>query len=157
MFFCRNAWFGKLICFYDQNGISIDGEIENWFTDNTAQRFESYNWQVIEVDGHNVEQILEAIKNAQKESSKPTLICCKTEIGFGSPNKAGTSGVHGSPLGEEEIIKTRAQLGWQHEPFDIPEDIKSDGMPQRLEPSITPNGIRLWMSTQKSIQSFLMN
>ena len=117
--------FRSLICFYDQNGISIDGKIENWFTDNTTKRFESYNWQVIEVDGHNVEQILEAIKNAQKESSKPTLICCKTEIGFGSPNKAGTSGVHGSPLGEEEILKTRAQLGWEHEPFDIPEGIKS--------------------------------
>ena len=123
--FAGTHGLGKLICFYDQNGISIDGEIENWFTDNTPQRFESYNWQVLEVDGHNVEQILEAIKNAQKESSKPTLICCKTEIGFGSPNKAGTSGVHGSPLGEEEIIATRAQLGWQYEPFDIPEDIKS--------------------------------
>ena len=123
--FAGTHGLGKLICFYDQNGISIDGKIENWFTDNTAQRFESYNWQVIEVNGHNVEQILEAIKNAQKESSKPTLICCKTKIGFGSPNKAGTSGVHGSPLGEEEIIATRAQLGWQYEPFDIPEDIKS--------------------------------
>jgi transketolase len=123
--FAGTHGLGKLICFYDQNGISIDGKIENWFTDNTTQRFESYNWQVIEVDGHNVEEILEAIKNAQKESSKPTLICCKTEIGFGSPNKAGTSGVHGSPLGEEEILKTRAQLGWEHEPFDIPEGIKS--------------------------------
>jgi transketolase len=123
--FAGTHGLGKLICFYDQNGISIDGKIENWFTDNTTQRFESYNWQVIEVDGHNVEEILEAIKNAQKESSKPTLICCKTEIGFGSPNKAGTSGVHGSPLGEEEIFKTRAQLGWEYEPFDIPEGIKS--------------------------------
>ena len=116
---------GKLICFYDQNGISIDGEITNWFTDNTAQRFASYNWQVLEVDGHNVEQILEAIKNAQEESNQPTLICCKTEIGFGSPNKAGTSGVHGSPLGDEEIAKTRNQLGWEYEPFDIPANIKS--------------------------------
>jgi len=117
---------GKLICFYDQNGISIDGEITNWFTDNTAQRFESYDWQVLEVDGHNIEQILEAIKNAQAESSRPTLICCKTEIGFGSPNKAGTSGVHGSPLGDEEIVKTRNQLEWEHGPFDIPENIKSE-------------------------------
>jgi transketolase len=123
--FAGTHGLGKLICFYDQNGISIDGEVENWFTDNTTQRFESYNWQVLEVDGHNVEQILEAIKNAQEESSRPTLICCKTEIGFGSPNKAGTSGVHGSALGEEEIIKTRDQLDWQHEPFDIPADIKS--------------------------------
>ena len=124
--FAGTHGLGKLICFYDENGISIDGEIENWFTDNTIQRFESYNWQVLEVDGHNVEQILEAIKNAQEESTRPTLICCKTEIGFGSPNKAGTSGVHGSALGEEEIIKTRDQLGWQHEPFDIPADIKSE-------------------------------
>jgi transketolase len=117
---------GKLICFYDQNGISIDGEITSWFTDNTFQRFESYNWQVIEVDGHNIEQILGAIKNAQEEPSRPTLICCKTEIGFGSPNKAGTSGVHGSPLGDEEIAKTRNQLGWEYEPFEIPPSIKSE-------------------------------
>ena len=117
---------GKLICFYDQNGISIDGEITSWFTDNTVQRFESYNWQVIEVDGHNIEQILGAIKNAQEEPSRPTLICCKTEIGFGSPNKAGTSGVHGSPLGDEEIAKTRHQLGWEYEPFEIPSSIKSE-------------------------------
>ena len=123
--FAGTHGLGKLICFYDQNGISIDGEIEKWFTDKTVQRFESYNWHVLEIDGHNVEQILEAIKNAQEESSRPTLICCKTEIGFGSPNKAGTSGVHGSALGEEEIIKTRDQLDWQHEPFDIPLDIKS--------------------------------
>ena len=117
---------GKLICFYDQNGISIDGEITSWFTDNTVQRFESYSWQVIEVDGHNVEQILEAIKNAQEDSGRPTLICCKTEIGFGSPNKAGTSSVHGSPLGDEEIAKTRDQLGWDHDPFHIPASIKSE-------------------------------
>jgi len=124
--FAGTHGLGKLICFYDQNGISIDGEITNWFTDNTSQRFDSYNWQVIEVDGHNVEQILGAIKDAQMEVSRPTLICCKTEIGFGSPNKAGTSGVHGLPLGDDEITKTRAQLGWEHEPFDIPATIKSE-------------------------------
>jgi len=123
--FAGTHGLGKLICFYDQNGISIDGEITNWFTDNTVQRFESYDWQVLQVDGHNVDQILEAIKNAQAESSRPTLICCKTEIGFGSPNKAGTSGVHGSPLGDDEITKTRNQLGWEHGPFDIPKNIKS--------------------------------
>jgi transketolase len=123
--FAGTHGLGKLICFYDQNGISIDGEIANWFTDNTVQRFKSYHWQVLEVDGHNVEQILEAIKTAQEESSRPTLICCKTEIGFGSPNKAGTSGVHGSPLGDEEIEKTRNQLEWEHGPFDIPKNIKS--------------------------------
>ena len=117
---------GKLICFYDQNGISIDGKIENWFTDDSVKRFDSYGWQTIEVDGHNVKQILEAITNAQEESSRPTLICCRTEIGFGSPNKAGTSGVHGSPLGDEEVAKTRDQLGWKYDPFNIPASIKSE-------------------------------
>ena len=124
--FAGTHGLGKLICFYDQNGISIDGEITNWFTDNTVQRFKSYDWQVLEVDGHNVEQILEAIKTAQEESSRPTLICCKTEIGFGSPNKAGTSWVHGSPLGDEEIKKTRNQLDWENGPFHIPKNIKSE-------------------------------
>jgi transketolase len=124
--FAGTHGLGKLICFYDQNGISIDGEITNWFTDNTGQRFESYNWQVLKVDGHNVDEIVTAIKHAQDETSRPTLICCKTEIGFGSPNKAGTSGVHGSPLGDEEIIKTREKLAWNHAPFHIPESIKSE-------------------------------
>ena len=121
--FAGTHGLGKLICFYDQNGISIDGEISDWFTDNTTQRFESYGWQVIEVDGHNVEEMVVSIEAAKKESTKPTLICCKTTIGFGSPNKAGTSGVHGSPLGEDEIEITRKQLGWNHEPFEIPEQI----------------------------------
>jgi transketolase len=124
--FAGTHGLGKLICFYDQNGISIDGEITNWFTDNTGQRFKSYNWQVLKVDGHNVDEIVSAIKHAQDETSRPTLICCKTEIGFGSPNKAGTSGVHGSPLGDEEIIKTREKLAWDHAPFYIPESIKSE-------------------------------
>ena len=124
--FAGTHGLGKLICFYDQNGISIDGEISDWFTDNTVQRFESYNWQVIEVDGHNIESMLDAIAIAKEESAKPTLICCKTTIGFGSPNKAGTSGVHGSPLGEDEIEITRKQLGWEHEPFEIPEQISAE-------------------------------
>jgi len=114
---------GKLICFYDQNGISIDGEIDNWFTDNTPQRFNSYNWQVIEVDGHNVEQMLKAIESAKQDEQRPTLICCKTVIGFGSPNKAGTSGIHGSALGNEEVAETRAKLGWEYAPFEIPDSI----------------------------------
>ncbi len=117
---------GKLICFYDQNGISIDGEISNWFTDNTLQRFQSYGWQVIEVDGHNVEEMLGSISAAKKEVGKPTLICCKTTIGFGSPNKGGTSGVHGSPLGEDEIAITRKQLDWTSDPFVIPENITAE-------------------------------
>ena len=124
--FAGTHGLGKLICFYDQNGISIDGEISNWFTDNTVQRFQSYGWQVIEVDGHNVEEMLGSISAAKKELSKPTLICCKTTIGFGSPNKGGTSGVHGSPLGEDEIAITRKQLDWTSDPFEIPENITAE-------------------------------
>ena len=114
---------GKLICFYDQNGISIDGEIENWFTDDTVMRFDSYGWQTIEVDGHNVEEIDQAIIAAKNESEKPTMIFCRTTIGFGSPNKSGTSDVHGAPLGEEEIVKTREALGWEYAPFELPKSI----------------------------------
>ena len=114
---------GKLICFYDQNGISIDGEIENWFTDDSIERFNSYGWHTISVDGHNVEEIEKAIEEAKKESDKPSMIFCKTTIGFGSPNKSGTADVHGAPLGEEEINKTREALGWTYEPFELPEDV----------------------------------
>ena len=114
---------GKLICFYDQNGISIDGEIENWFTDDTVMRFDSYGWQTIEVDGHNVEEIDQAIIAAKNETEKPTMIFCRTTIGFGSPNKSGTSDVHGAPLGDEEIVKTREALGWEYAPFELPQSI----------------------------------
>ena len=114
---------GKLICFYDQNGISIDGEIENWFTDDTVMRFDSYGWQTIEVDGHNVEEIDQAIISAKNETEKPTMIFCRTTIGFGSPNKSGTSDVHGAPLGEEEIIKTREALEWEYAPFELPQSV----------------------------------
>ena len=114
---------GKLICFYDQNGISIDGEIEHWFTDDSIKRFNSYGWHTISVDGHNVEEIEKAIEEAKKESDKPSMIFCKTTIGFGSPNKSGTADVHGAPLGEEEINKTREALGWTYEPFELPEDV----------------------------------
>ena len=114
---------GKLICFYDQNGISIDGEIKNWFTDDTVMRFDSYGWQTIEVDGHNVEEIDQAIIAAKNESEKPTMIFCRTTIGFGSPNKSGTSDVHGAPLGDEEIVKTREALGWEYAPFELPKSI----------------------------------
>ena len=124
--FAGTHHLGKLICFYDQNGISIDGEIENWFTDNTSLRFKGYGWQVIEVDGHNINEILQAIKDAKDSLEKPSLICCKTTIGFGSPNKAGTSGVHGSPLGEDEIEMTRKNLGWTYDPFHIPKEIYSE-------------------------------
>ena len=124
--FAGTHGLGKLICFYDQNGISIDGEISNWFTDNTVERFKSYGWQVLEVDGHDIEKINFLILSAKAELTKPTLICCKTTIGFGSPNKAGTSGVHGSPLGEDEIELTRKELGWDYKPFEIPKKIRDE-------------------------------
>jgi len=118
---------GKLICFYDDNGISIDGEVDGWFTDDTAKRFEAYGWQVIDdVDGHDGDAISKAIDAAKAEKNKPTMICCKTEIGYGSPNKGGTSGCHGAPLGAEEIIATRQKLGWEYGDFEIPEDIYAE-------------------------------
>ena len=113
---------GKLICFYDQNGISIDGEIENWFTDDSIKRFDSYGWQTICVDGHNIEEIDKAIVDAKNETNKPTMIFCKTIIGFGSPNKSGTADVHGAALGEEEVIKTRKALNWDHDAFKVPQE-----------------------------------
>ena len=114
----------KLIAFWDDNGISIDGEVEGWFTDDTPKRFESYGWNVITgVDGHNPEQIEAAIAKAKAGSDKPTLICCKTVIGFGSPNKEGTESCHGAPLGEDEIAKTREALGWTHPAFEVPDEV----------------------------------
>ena len=113
---------GKLICFYDQNGISIDGEIENWFTDDSIKRFDSYGWQTICVDGHNIEEIDKAIVDAKNETNKPTMIFCKTIIGFGSPNKSGTADVHGAALGEEEVIKTRDALNWDYDAFKVPQE-----------------------------------
>lgn len=113
----------KLIAFYDDNGISIDGEVEGWFTDDTAARFESYGWHVIrDIDGHDASQINAAVNEAKK-ADKPTLIMCKTIIGFGSPNKAGSESVHGAPLGDAEIAATREALGWKFGPFEIPQDI----------------------------------
>jgi transketolase len=115
---------GKLIAFWDDNGISIDGETEGWFTDDTPGRFEAYGWHVIrDVDGHDAEAIDQAINAAKAMTHKPSLICCKTTIGFGSPNLAGSHDCHGAPLGAEEIIATREQLGWSHEPFVIPAEI----------------------------------
>ncbi len=117
---------GKLIAFYDDNGISIDGEVEGWFTDDTPKRFEAYNWQVIRnVDGHDAEEIKTAIDTARK-SAQPTLICCKTVIGFGSPNKQGKEESHGAALGVDEVALTRAALKWNHGPFEIPADIYAE-------------------------------
>ena len=115
---------GKLVLFYDDNGISIDGEVEGWFTDDTPKRFESYGWQVIPaVDGHDSEAIESALAQAKANTTQPTIICCKTIIGFGSPNKEGKEDCHGAPLGEDEIIATREKLGWTHGAFEIPDDI----------------------------------
>ena len=115
---------GKLIAFYDDNNISIDGEVPGWFTDDTATRFESYGWKVVrDVDGHDSAAISAAIDAATGQSERPTLICCKTIIGFGAPNKQGTASTHGAPLGDEEIAAARAELGWSAAPFQIPGDI----------------------------------
>ncbi|ERJ18464.1 transketolase [Salinisphaera shabanensis T35B1] len=116
---------GKLVVFYDDNGISIDGEVAGWFSDDTAQRFEAYGWQVVpDIDGHNAEAIAQAIATAREDRQRPTLICCKTIIGWGAPNKQGTEGVHGAALGDEEIAATRAQIGWADTtPFAIPDNV----------------------------------
>jgi len=115
---------GKLIAFWDDNGISIDGHVEGWFTDNTPARFEAYGWHVVrDVDGHDAEAVRAAIDEARAHSDKPTLICCKTIIGYGSPNKSGSHDCHGAPLGDAEIAASREFLQWEHAPFDIPADI----------------------------------
>jgi transketolase len=115
---------GKLICLYDDNGISIDGHVEGWFTDDTPKRFEAYGWHVLpNVDGHDPEALQAAIMLAKVETGKPSLICCKTVIGMGAPTKAGTHESHGAPLGEAEIAATRPAIGWHHAPFDIPEEV----------------------------------
>jgi transketolase len=118
---------GKLIALWDDNSISIDGNVAGWFTDDTAARFEAYGWQVIRaVDGHDPVEIAQAIKTAQAEVNKPTLICCRTQIGFGAPTKAGKESAHGAPLGKDELAATREKLGWKYGPFEIPQDI-ADG------------------------------
>ena len=115
---------GKLTAFWDDNGISIDGHVEGWFTDDTPRRFEAYGWQVIpNVNGHDPEAIHAAIEKARAETSRPTLICCKTRIGLGSPNKAGTHDVHGAPLGDAEIAAARPHMGWVFPPFEIPQEV----------------------------------
>ncbi len=114
---------GKLIVFYDDNGISIDGEVEEWFADDTEKRFQAYNWQTLSADGHDPDSVIAAIEKAQANTKQPTIISCKTQIGYGSPNKAGTAATHGAPLGEDEIQATREALGWEHPPFEIPEQV----------------------------------
>jgi transketolase len=114
---------GNLIAFWDDNNISIDGHIDGWYTDDTVKRFESYGWHVVSVDGHDADAINAAITEAKSVKDKPSLICCKTIIGFGSPNKSASHDCHGAALGEEEVALTRKELGWEYEPFVIPEDV----------------------------------
>lgn len=115
---------GKLICFYDANGISIDGEVDSWFTEDTAARFRAYGWHVIaDLDGHDPSQVDQAITEARAATDRPTLICCRTTIGYGSPNKAGTEATHGAALGADEVDATRKALGWDYEPFEVPQTI----------------------------------
>ena len=115
---------GKLIVFYDDNGISIDGRVEGWFTDDTPARFEAYGWQVVRnVDGHDADAVSEAILVARAETRRPTLVCCNTVIGFGAPNKQGSESVHGAPLGPDEVAAARERLGWPYAPFEIPDEV----------------------------------
>ena len=117
---------GKLVVFYDDNGISIDGEVEGWFTDDTPARFEAYGWHVVPgVDGHDPEAVRAAIEAAKAETGRPTLICCRTVIGWGAPNKQGTEATHGAALGPDEVAATRQNIGWTHAPFVIPQDIRA--------------------------------
>jgi len=115
---------GKLICFYDDNGISIDGHVEGWFTDDTPKRFEAYGWHVVrDIDGHNAEAVKKAILEARSVNDKPSMICCRTVIGYGAPNLCGSHDCHGAPLGDDEVAATRENLGWKYEPFVIPDEI----------------------------------
>jgi transketolase len=115
---------GKLVCLYDDNGISIDGRVEGWFRDDTAARFEAYGWHVVPgVDGHDPAAVAAAIDEALRATERPSLVCCRTVIGKGSPGKAGSADVHGAPLGERELAATRARLGWKRPPFDVPEEV----------------------------------
>ncbi|HET6807338.1 MAG TPA: thiamine pyrophosphate-dependent enzyme, partial [Frateuria sp.] len=115
---------GKLVAIYDDNGISIDGEVHGWFTDDTVKRFQAYGWDVIgDVDGHDAEAIKRALSQATAQRERPTLICCKTIIGFGAPHKQGKEESHGAPLGKDEVAAARQQLGWSHPPFEIPAEI----------------------------------
>ncbi|MGB1109786.1 MAG: transketolase [Gammaproteobacteria bacterium] len=124
--FAGSMGLGKLIAFWDDNGISIDGETDGWFTDDTPARFEAYGWQVIrDVDGHDPASIEAAIQQAKADGDKPSMICCRTTIGFGSPNKAGSHDCHGAPLGDEEIALTKEALGWTAEPFVIPDEVRA--------------------------------
>ena len=139
---------GKLICLYDDNDISIDGDVKGWFTDDTAARFGAYGWQVIDaVDGHDADAIHRAIGNARADTDRPSLICCKTIIGYGSPGKQGTASSHGAPLGAEEIAATRRELGWEYPAFEIPEEIYA-GWDARI------SGVEIEQSWNQTLEAY---
>ena len=142
---------GKLVVFYDDNNISIDGQVDGWFTDNTPERFRAYGWQVIEaVDGHDADAINKAITEALTNADKPTLICCKTTIGYGSPNKAGTAATHGAPLGDDEIAATRKALGWNYPPFEIPDQVRRAWDARKRGQAIEQEWQERWTSYQSA-------
>lgn len=142
---------GKLIVFYDDNGISIDGNVEGWFTDNTPLRFEAYGWHVVSnIDGHDSEAIRRAILGAQAVIDKPSIICCKTTIGWGSPNKAGTADTHGAALGENEVAAVRDNLRWQHTPFTIPQEIYTAWDKRLVGKTIEADWMKLFAAYQKA-------
>jgi|TARA_B100001758_G_scaffold97334_1_gene83203 transketolase len=139
---------GKLVAIYDSNQISIDGDVAGWFTEDIPKRFESYGWHVVrDIDGHNPKEIKRALESAIKNTSQPSILCCNTVIGWGSPNKAGKESSHGAPLGDEEIQLTRKELGWEHEPFDIPDEYYAAW-------DAKPNGEKLESAWQKKLLSY---
>lgn len=149
---------GKLICFYDDNGISIDGEVEGWFTDDTPKRFEAYGWHVVpNVNGHDPVAIEAAIEEAKKAGDKPTMICCKTVIGLGSPNMANTHSVHGAALGDAEIAATRPHIGWNYPPFEIPKMFMMFGMEKIKVRNWRQHGIRNLRSIRRNMRLRRLN
>jgi transketolase len=141
---------GKLIVFYDDNGISIDGKVEGWFTDDTPKRFEAYGWHVVKnVDGHDATAVAAAIKKARSKKDQPSLICCKTVIGFGAPNKQGTKSTHGEPLGADEVAAARATLGWSHPPFVVPDDIRAEWDARESGAAAEKRWLRTWRRYKK--------
>jgi transketolase len=143
---------GKLIVFYDDNGISIDGKCEGWFTDDTPKRFEAYGWHVVKnVDGHDAEAVMAAIKKARAKKDQPSLICCKTIIGWGAPNKQGTKSAHGEALGPEEVANARQTLGWDAPPFVVPEDIRAAWDHREAGAAAEKKWLRLWKRYKREL------
>ncbi len=142
---------GKLIAYYDDNGISIDGEVEGWFSDDTEERFKAYGWQVLRVDGHDADAIRQATVEAKAETQKPTIIICKTIIGLGSPNKQGKEDCHGAPLGKDEITLTREALGWTEEAFVIPADVYAAWDAKAKVMKLKQLGMKYLLNTKQNI------